>query len=399
MRILFRLLKYLFPKRPLRDKIPLKARGYASATTIYGIPPERLITLCRALVAANCAKDERQAYMILKNEPVGTPLKDLIRKYKRPRRFRHRLVTAAIRFKRILWVIMVCLWFVGLESVGAQDSPKGEALSDLEVHACPKPACEIIGEIAAGGRFVISGQGGGWIYFLYWDQDGWVKYSPEIVKLNVELEDIPEIITKTVMPLRVESWSIDPLQPAPGQPYTIALQIKADQDVPASALGVLFPGGEFVYLPIPAMPTGTGGTIKIPAKGEPKTGNQEIVIILDIDQQMTPEPDEAQRLIIPIRIDKPYRVQGTLTLKGATTIDLEGGAVDLQWDGAKLSGKIAVLTDLGAAHFDALVRMAQNEVDEVQPGLLLGVTTAEGSRGILRIMRVGDELEVFYALY
>ncbi len=398
MRLFFRLIKYLFPKRYDREKVPLMARGYTSPHRVYGDPALSHETICRALVAANCARDIGHAYMIIKNEPLGTPLAVLIRKYKRPRRFRNRIVNAFIRLRRILWVIMVCVWLIPYSVTGAQDAPKAEALADLEVRACPKMSCEVIGQIAAGGRFVLSGQDHGWVYFLYWDQDGWVKYDPALMTLNVEIETLPVVRSQTLQPVIVEGWTIEPLQPAPGQAYTLALNLKSLSDAPTFALGVLFPGGQFVYVSVPPMISGSSGMIRVPASGEVQTGQGEIVVILDIDQQLTPTPDESQRLLIPVRIDRPYRVQGTLTLKGATTIDLEGGAPDLEWDGLNFEGKLLVIEGLGQAHYDALAGLTVQSIPAAQ-GMILGVITAEGQRGIIRVVKVSDETEIFYALY
>ncbi|GJQ51263.1 MAG TPA: hypothetical protein PLD47_13895 [Aggregatilineales bacterium] len=411
MRIIIRLLRYLFPPRTPRQKLPLTSIGYSGTQSRYGKTPQNLKLLARALVAANVARDEGHAYMIIRNEPADSDLKTLIRKYKRPRRFRGRLVMAAIRFKRILWAWMILVFMAGAVSVGAQGGVKGTVLAErLPVRECPATDCPEIGELKAGGKFVISGQsaGGSWLFFRYWDRDGWVEYAEADIALIGELATLPIISTRTLLPVVLGSWSIDPIQPAPGQAYTLTLTLQnaGGTDTAGFALGALFPGGHFAYLSVPPLPSGGAGTIRIPAPGEKTTGNQTITVILDMDQVLIPTPDEGQRITIPVRIDRPYRTQGTVTVAPDSNISLEGGGVDLQFaDGQLRAGEgvaIQIITDLAEAHYDGLETIEGERIgaEGLKPGVLAGIHTSQKARGVLRIVRMdGEGLTVYYALY
>jgi hypothetical protein len=111
---------------------------------------------------------------------------------------------------------------------------------------------------------------------------------------------------------------------------------------------------------------------------------------------------------VTYRIDRPYLAQSSIRLEPFTNIDLHGGTPDLALDLAGLSAlngaQLALLTDLALpdVHYDLLaqVKGAAVATDKLLPGALIGLRTAEGRRGLLRVAAYdGRVLEVQYFIY
>lgn len=93
-----RLLKYLFPRRRLQQRLPLLSRDPSSDQSPYTDDPDPFWV--RRLMAAGCAKSRQDAIRLIRRYP-GVGIDQLIRSERRRRRLKSRIGWAWFRFRRM----------------------------------------------------------------------------------------------------------------------------------------------------------------------------------------------------------------------------------------------------------------------------------------------------------
>lgn len=323
----------------------------------------------------------------------------------------------------ILLIVVLALATPAVAS--AQDGPLATVTAPaLNVRAGPGADYPILGQLSRGARLRLSGRtvDSNWLFFSYWDQPGWVaaRYlavAGDVATLPVvgdqplpspEIE-IPPLPDLPAIRLRVASAAVNPPTPRPGQSFEVQITLINDGTATAGlfSLAVVFaPLDHFSYATVPYLGAGEAIVVTLPVPGIDATGRYSSPLLLDIDRQLDMS-EQARQQAIAYSIDKPIIAQGSLIMAPYTNIDLHGDLPDLAFDASRLTALNGARLDLldyplSDLHFDRLSAVDGEALEtwRLAPGAIIGVITAEGRRGWLRIGRQTDAgLEVHYAVY
>lgn len=404
--------RYFFPKRPLRERLPLPPRRYSSSQTPYPIPPERLSD-CRLLIAAGVARTTSDAYRLIVEYPTMT-YRQIIRKTKRKRRPRPRWVTFLIRLKKLLigMVAIVALLSAPLPT-NAQDEPPigtGRIIAGaLNVRALPDPTSARLGVLRRGAVVTVYEVRDGWLRLRCTNQPCWINGSPKYVQFAGE-GGVVVNATRSLPDLQLASYVVDPATPAPGQPFRLVLTLKNAGGADANLFSVaaaFSPSNHFAFVTVGGLAAGGQGTVSLDnSAGETVTGRHTIGVALDVEDTVQEgAAGEANNVVmVSYWIDRPYTAQSRLRIEPQTNVDIHGGAPDFAWDGTvlrALSGAALAVLDmpLSEVHHDLLdLKDGQAWDGALQAGMIVGFRTAEGRRGVLRVVSVSP-LEIQYAIY
>jgi hypothetical protein len=127
------------------------------------------------------------------------------------------------------------------------------------------------------------------------------------------------------------------------------------------------------------------------------------------------ELDENNNLLnFNYSINKPVLRQASQTLNPGDTLDLEGNAVqgDANWDaGAGLlnaifGAKVGIIpnANLNTMHYDLIdpniVNQASIPAGNLVPGVVIGILTADGNRGAMRVDNLANnQLSLTFVVY
>lgn len=317
--------------------------------------------------------------------------------------------------------VLLVLTLPGVQIARAQGERPIAIVRALAVNIRSAPGADspIIGQLRRGARFWVTAvtPDYGWLYFSYWGKDAYVTANADLISVSVPLSDLPGATLGSNAPLSpgsaqivLSDYAVNPAVPAPGAPFQIVLTLKNTGSIDAGLFSVaasLAPSGAFVWAPVAKLGAGESGVVTLDDPGEQSTGQFSIRVALDVDNSLgSIGPDSLPE--ITYRIDRPYIAQASIDLQPFTNIDLHGGTPDLALalDGlsAMNGAKIAVLDGLTLAsvHYDLLERIGGRSVpsERLKPGALIGLKTAEGRRGLLRIVAYdGRVMGVQYFIY
>ncbi len=289
-----------------------------------------------------------------------------------------------------------------------------------------------IGVLVRGEQAQVVGatQDNTWAVINYQGQTGWLAVY--LLDVFGSLNTVPivappptpaPLFTPTPLPLEadvvIDAVTIQPQPIEPGQPFaaTVNLRNQGQTVTGPFSVGVTFPpSNTFASAVVGALAPGQSLPIIIQAV-IPNTGYYTASVIADINNQV-PEgvAGESNNFFnISYVIDVPLRNQGNQTLNLGDTIDLEGNLVqgDANWNGdggVGLKGifgaRVGILPagDINAVHWDminpAVVTRGDIPRGEMAPGTLIGIITADGNRGVMRVDAVTDsQLTVSFKVY
>jgi hypothetical protein len=211
------------------------------------------------------------------------------------------------------------------------------------------------------------------------------------------------------------SASLNPALPQPGQPFSVLINLQnAGQAATGEfAVAATFePGGVFTSAIVPGLGPGvqTVVPLNVTVAG---TGNFTVAIVLDLNQQVDEGPAGEANNQAPFsyRIDRAYIAQGSFQVAPTTNVDFHGGTADATYDGLNLTPingtliNILAGVQLNQVHYDYLTPAVVNNAAPISqaslaPGTVLGIQTAEGQRGVLRVAGYnGSSIILEYYIY
>jgi uncharacterized repeat protein (TIGR01451 family) len=194
---------------------------------------------------------------------------------------------------------------------------------------------------------------------------------------------------------------LSPPIPQPGQPFTltVTVQNQGQADAGEFAVATSFqPGNVYSAAIVPGLPAGQLTNVNLTAT-VPGTGVETIAIVLDLNKQVYegPSGEANNEPVFSYRVDVPYAVQSTVQLAPSTSFDLFGGTQDINYTGTDLvpinGAQLGLLggLQLTQIHYDMLTPSVINSVAPIPqaalpPNTLIGIYTAEGRRGVLRVV-------------
>lgn len=302
------------------------------------------------------------------------------------------------------------------------------------VRSGPGDQYPVIGVMQRGqqARVVGATQDNTWVVINFNGQMGWlVVYLLDVFGSLNTVPIVPPPPTPTpnftptpIMPLEpdivIDAVTIQPQPIQPGQPFVATVNVRNQGQTPtgAFAVGATFPpSNTFASAVVGPLAPSQSVAVSLQAVLA-NTGAYSASVIADINNQVAEgvAGESNNFYTVTYLIDVPLRSQGSQTLNLGDTIDLEDDAVqgDANWNGdggvglkgifgARL-GVLAAGGDLNVVHWDAINPAIVNRGDiprgELNPGTLIGIITADGNRGVLRVDSVSDsQLSVTYKVY
>lgn len=401
-----RIIRYFFPRRTLRDRVPPTTRGFTADGTIYGRPSSDAHTAIRHLIASRAARNSDHAWVLLSKHPSLT-IPEIVALYRRERR-RGSVVRRLWRRIRALWIIALVTLMIPAHA-NAQDPRQGIVRDTVKVRSCPRVDCKQLGVLKIGGRVIFDArdESGEWLFFLYWGTPAWVSTwfidiaDPMILPTY---DDNPPSPAPPTPGLSITQYTIDPIVPQPGEWFTVKLTIVSESAVGAFAIAGAN-GDQFLWAAIPKFPAGEG-MVSIQAKALDRTGEHTIPIVIDPDMQLG-QPSPQHEMTVRYWVDRPRLVESQIEIIPNTNYDLHGGTTDFYLDGVGLhstdGAQLMILTNIVMhdVHFDLLGEVKGNHVgsNSFEVGSVIGILTSEGRRGAIEIVAVGEGIDARFAIY
>ena len=270
-----------------------------------------------------------------------------------------------------------------------------------------------------------------WVVIDFRGQQGWL--ATYLLEVFGDLNTVPIIAppptptpgvtpTPTLAPesdIVIDAAGVLPSPIVPGQPFTVSVTVRnaGNSNAGTFSIAATFPPNN-VYLAalVPSLNAGQSAIVTLSATLA-NTGFYTTAILSDINNQI-PEGSFGElnnTFNFSYLVDRPVRNQGAQTLNIGETIDLEGDFVqgDANWNadgeialdaifGAKLG--IIAGSDISAVHWDlinpAVINRDTIPRPEINLGTLIGIITANGNRGVMRVDSVTDtQLTVTFKVY
>lgn len=192
---------------------------------------------------------------------------------------------------------------------------------------------------------------------------------------------------------------------------------------PFAVAATFLPDDYFSALNLPGLAAGTQTVIQLPVLLETSTGNFEVVIIPDLNNEVNQGPYAGNRFDFQFRykVDRQLILINNTTLGVGSTLDLEGAFTpnpDIRYDSGGLTtvdpctgsayciGLLSPSLNWDTSHYDAI--SAANGVNTtfipnsaLTPGATIGVLTADGRRGVIRVDSInpGVSITITFRLY
>ena len=407
-----RAIRYFFPKRPIRERLPLPTKRLARQDEAAQDVQAELRNACRLLVAAGVARSLADAQRLLGKYPSLT-YRQIIRRERRKRR-NQRLRTFLRRLKKFLiGAVLIAALIMPSAARAQDDSPIGTArviAQALNVRSEPSAASAKLGTLRRGKTVKVyevleTPDNGTWLRLQCRAQPCWINGSPKYVQLR--LAEPTAIANRVVQPLpdvTLSSWTINPAVPRPEQPFTVTLIIanRGKADAAPFAIGANA-AEQFAMAYVNGLGAESQGTVVMQFVAPANTGAHEVNIALDIESAIE-ERDKRDNLIrIVYRVDAPLR-NGALKVTPYANVDLDGDSLaDLSWNGvtldaindAQIQAFDGKLTDIHADFLDGV----NGSFFEPSEGAIALVRTASGDAAWIRIAKLVPLLELQYGVY
>ena len=302
----------------------------------------------------------------------------------------------------------------------------------LNVRTGPGIVYDIIGELTRGEQQRLIGANAdfSWYAIEFRAQTAWISGGSRFVSVFGDPRTLPIIqapptptlppsptptltrtpsltptasLTPTPQPfpdLVMLSASLNPPIPQPGQPFSLLVNVQNAGTAPAGEFAVATsfePGAVYSAAIVPGLGPGVQTIVALNATVF-GTGNFTIAIVLDLNNQVDEGPtgEANNQPTFSYRVDRPYVAQGSFQIAPVTNIDFFGGTADATYDGINLTpingALISILPglQLNDVHYDYLTPVVVNNAlplaqANLPPGIVMGMYTAEGQRGVLRV--------------
>jgi len=320
-----------------------------------------------------------------------------------------------------------------IPTVAATPTPDGVVITIKQVkqniRSGPSTAYDVLGQASQNEQYQVVGAtiDNTWVVIQYRGTLGWL--ATYLLDVFGDLSTVPIIAppptptpapTPTAVPapdIVITAATINPSPIIVNQPFVITLTVQNIGGAPSGqfAVAATFPPNN-IYAASIVPPLAPGQTVLTNLSGTfTNTGCYAVVAVADLNNDVNEAAGENNNIFnINYCINKPIIRQGNQTLNAGDSLDLEGNAVqaDLQWSAAADmlnafgSARIGVLpgVTLETVHYDLINASVINQTSlprtSFAPGSVIGVITADGNRGALRVDDMsGTQLRITFVLY
>ncbi len=266
-----------------------------------------------------------------------------------------------------------------------------------------------------------------WVVIEFRGQQGWLSRS--ILDVFGDLNTVPVIAppaTPTPPPsptappvpdIVIESATVSPNPIVPNQAFILSTTVCNRGGSNAGQFGVaatLPPNNVFTSAVISGLAAGQCAVANLTGTLV-NTGFYSVVIVSDLNNDVQEGPGESNNNFnFSYAVNRPVIRQASQTLNPGDTIDLEGNAVqgDANWRGdasaldAIFGAQVGIITnvDLSTIHWDLISSTIVNQTNipraSLNPGTIIGIITADGNRGVIRVDALnGNQLSLTFLVY
>ena len=291
---------------------------------------------------------------------------------------------------------------------------------------------DVLGQLREGEQVEVIGSTAdtAWVVVNFRGQQGWMAtYLLEVFGdlrtvaiINPPPTPTPAPPTATPTPSPIPDIVITAASPnriTIGVPFSVVVTVRNQGSANAGGFAVAAtfePDGVYSAVNIPTLAAGTQTNVTLTGTLNSTTGQQTVVIVADLNNQVNEGPNgEANNTTFQYTytVDRPVTNTGTITMNQGSTLNLEGsGLIDILWDvsdnliqqNGTLMYVMSGITSLDQVHYDKIdpaLATPNNINAAVLPNAYIGVITAEGNRGVLRVDSVvtGGPLTLTYRVY
>jgi ABC-type branched-subunit amino acid transport system substrate-binding protein len=299
---------------------------------------------------------------------------------------------------------------------------------------------DVLGQLVQGEQAQVIGATTdfSWVAIQYRGQTGWLatylldvfgdRATVPVLTPPPTPTPLPATATPTPEPFAdVIVVSASPSNITAGVPTSVNVTVRNAGAQPAGPFAVAAtfpPSSTYAAANVSALAAGAETTVQLPMTLTGATGNYSVVIVADLNDQVQEGPQgEANNddFVFNYRLDRQLILINSATLPTGTPIDLEGNVTpipDLQYTGAGLNtvadctgtanciGLLSPTLSFDTATYDAVT--SANGINStfipnanLTPGATIGVLTAEGRRGVLRVDSInpGSSITLTYRIY
>lgn len=307
------------------------------------------------------------------------------------------------------------------------------------VRTGPSVDYDILGQMQQGEQATVIGAtiDFSWVVILYRGQQGWL--ATYLLDVFGDRSTVPVIAppptptpppaTNTPVPPPVSDIVIVSASPAnvtlgTVTPINVTVQNIGSINAGPFAVAVTYPPDDFFSsVNLTGLGAGQQQVISLPIQATTGTGTFSATIVADLNDQINEgAAGEANNddFLFTYRVDRQLILINNATLNTGNSIDLEGNLVpnnDITYTGAGLNtvgvctattdciGLISPTLTWDTSHYDALTSGVVNTTfianAALTPGATVGIFTAEGRRGVIRVDSInpGVSITLTYRVY
>jgi len=324
-----------------------------------------------------------------------------------------------------------------IATIRPTETPEGVVITILaqpfqNVRSGPSTQYEVIGQLPEGSQARVIGANiqNTWVVIDFRGRQGWLSTS--LLEVFGDLNTVPIInppptptpgvtATPSAAPeadIRIDSVAVVPQPIVPNQPFTVSVIVRNGGNTNAGSFVVSAtfpPNNIFSSVVVPALGVGQSTTVNLVGTLT-STGFYTTIITADSNNQVAEGLGEGNNNFnFSYSVDRPILRQGNITLNPGDTLDLEGNGIqgDVNWNtngnqlDALFNTKIGIISNvtLENIHWDlinpAIVnRTTVMRAGELDAGFIIGVITADGNRGVIRVDDFpGNQFRLTFRVY
>ncbi len=327
------------------------------------------------------------------------------------------------------------------QPIGPQNTPMPVATATPEgvvvtitrsaqnVRTGPGTNYDVLGQLRQGEQARVIGANIdlSWVVIEFRGQQGWLSRS--ILEVFGDLNSVPVIApppTPTPPPsptaapfadIVIENATAAPNPIVPNQAFIISVTVCNRGGSNAGQFGIaatLPPNNVYTSSVVSTLAAGQCTVANLTGTLT-NTGFYSVLIVGDLNNEVQEGPGESNNNFnFSYVVNRPVIRQASQTLNPGDTLDLEGNAVqgDANWRGdasaldAIFGAQLGVITnvDLGTIHWDLINPTIVNQTTipraSLNPGTILGIITADGNRGAIRVDALpGNQITLTFLVY
>ncbi len=312
-------------------------------------------------------------------------------------------------------------------------TPEGVVITIMNarqnIRTGPSTDYDVIAQAQEGDQFAAIGATADnlWVVIDYRGRQGWL--FTDILEVFGDLNSLPIIdppptptpgFTPTPIPAQeadivIDSAVVVPSPIAVNQPFNVSVVVRnaGNTDAGQFAVAATFPpNNAYAAAIVPGLARGQVTTVNLSAVLN-TTGTYTVTIVADLNNQVPEGAGENNNFFnLTYVVDRQQINQGSRTLNAGDTLDLEGNNVqgDINWTGNEINAifgaQIGILQGVGYddVHWDLISPAVVNQTtiprSQLDAGFIVGVLTADGNRGVLRIDNIpGNQIVVTFKVY